>query len=118
MNINKVFGKMDYEEPEELSTQSLSELLEERKMLTKEEWNREFVGLWKQDLEDEMGIVYLLQSDPDVELKLGRNKLFWDGDKWVVLGRKGSVNSNYTLQLYEGESEVEAVKALKGDDNA
>lgn len=68
-----------------------------------------------EELIRENGIIALLQSDPDTELKLGRNKLYWDGSRWVVLGRKGGVTSCYSLTLYEGESEQEAVKALKGE---
>lgn len=63
--------------------------------------------------DENLRLVDLLQSDPEAELRLNKNKMFWDGYKWVVLGQKRR-NASYKLVLYEGTDEVEAVKALKG----
>lgn len=85
-------------------------------LLTLEEWNKEFVKKWREDVDKEMGVLDLLKSDPEAELKLNKNKMFWDGYKWVVLGQKRK-NASYKLVLYEGTDEVEAVKALRGENN-
>lgn len=94
-------GRIEWEEPEEVENK---------------EWNKEFLEAWRKDLLQNMNVVSLLQSDPDAELKLNRNKMFWDGNQWIVLGQKRR-NADYKMVLYEGTDEVEAVKALRGENN-